>query len=141
MNKTQLREELFKKVFMKDFADMRNLDADEQKLDFQEKELELSNEEQNEIEENYNKIFSIKKEIDNIIESALKGYKLAQLNEVDRAILIVAVFELIGKQTPQKVVINEAVKLAKKYGDVKSYKFVNGVLSGVLNKLDEWKYY
>ena len=137
MNKSQLREELFKKVFMKDFADMRHLPMDEQKLDWQESELKLSAKEQGEIDESYNKIFSMKEEIDSVIESALKGYKLGQLNEVDRAILIVAVFELISKQNPQKVVINEAVRLAKKYGDVKSYKFVNGVLSGVLGKLDE----
>ena len=53
--------------------------------------------------------------------------------KVDLAILKVAVFEMLfsNEKTPSKVIINEAVELAKKYSTDKSYKFVNGVLASI----------
>ena len=49
----------------------------------------------------------------------------------DRATLRVAVFELISLRTPTKVIINEAIELAKKFGTENSAKFVNGILDAV----------
>lgn len=74
-------------------------------------------------------------EIENLISSHLKDYSVERLYRVDKAIIIVAVAELkfYGK-TPQKVVINEAVNLAKKYGTEKSYAFVNGILKTILEE-------
>ena len=65
----------------------------------------------------------------------VKGYDIDRIYKVDLAILVLAVFEIeFEKSTPQNVVINEAVELAKKYSTDKSYSFINGVLAKVINK-------
>ena len=71
--------------------------------------------------------------IDGLIENMANGWKVSRIARVDLAILRLAVFELnYGEKVPQSVVINEAVRLAKKYGAEKSGSFVNGVLGGVV---------
>ena len=68
-------------------------------------------------------------QINSLINSKLKGYTPERVYRIDRAILATAIAELFFyKQTPYKVVINEAVEMAKKYSTEKSYSFVNGVL-------------
>ncbi|MBR1925868.1 MAG: transcription antitermination factor NusB [Clostridia bacterium] len=67
-----------------------------------------------------------------ILEKNLKGYSFEKLYRSDRTILLIALYELNHTTTPQKVVINEAVEISKKYGIEKSPKFVNGVLSGAI---------
>lgn len=75
------------------------------------------------------------KKIDQIIAQAAPEWPIKQINRVDLAILRLAVFELIIEPSqPPKVVIDEAVELAKKYGSEKSPGFVNGVLGTVLNQ-------
>jgi transcription antitermination factor NusB len=70
--------------------------------------------------------------IDAIIRSHLRGWTLERLAAVDRAILRVALYELLyHEDVPPKVTIDEAVELAKVFGDDASPKFVNGVLSAV----------
>jgi len=62
-----------------------------------------------------------------------------RISKIDLAILEVAIFELIYSKLPYKVAINEAVELAKKYGDDSSKSFVNGILASIVKerKLDE----
>ncbi len=70
-------------------------------------------------------------EIDALIEPHLDR-KLAQLSPVERAVLMLASFELLRMpEIPYRVVINEAVELAKVYGGTDGYKYVNGVLDRV----------
>lgn len=76
-------------------------------------------------------------EISEFVNNSLKGYSLDKLHKADRNILLVAVYELKWTDTPPKVVVNEAVELAKKYGTDKSPAFINGVLSGILVKVNE----
>lgn len=72
-------------------------------------------------------------DINDIINSTLKGYTIDRLNKVDLAILVVAIVELkYIKENPKEVVVNEAVNLAKKYSTEKSPKFINGVLADVI---------
>ncbi len=72
-------------------------------------------------------------EIDQKIESMSNGWKIVRMGRVDLAILRLAVFELFyGENVPKSVVIDEAVRLAKKYGADKSSVFINGVLGGVV---------
>ena len=73
-------------------------------------------------------------EIINIISENLVGYTAERLFKVDFAILIYSVYELKHTDTPSKVVVNEAVELAKKFSDEKSPAFINGVLAKVINK-------
>jgi N utilization substance protein B len=71
-------------------------------------------------------------EIDERIEGMANGWRVERIARVDLAILRLAVYELFyDKAVPESVVINEAVRLAKKYGAEKSGAFVNGVLGGI----------
>ena len=72
------------------------------------------------------------KEIDAIIESRLKGWKVNRLAKVNLALLRLAVAEMCyGAPDMDSVVINEAVEIAKKYADEEDYQFVNGVLGNI----------
>ena len=88
------------------------------------------------IRENLSQIVKNIPEIDKIIGDAAPEWPVDQIAKIDKAILRVAVNELIFNQSaPPKVVINEAVEIAKIYGSENSSKFVNGVL-GTLYKKD-----
>ncbi|GAA6817319.1 transcription antitermination factor NusB [Staphylococcus sp. 18_1_E_LY] len=69
--------------------------------------------------------------LDDKIQPHLKEWTLDRLLKTDRIILRMATFELLNSETPQKVVINEAVELAKQFSDDDHYKFINGVLSNI----------
>lgn len=71
-------------------------------------------------------------EIDAIIQSFAPERPVKDINKVDLAILRLIVFESRQKQTPSKVLINEAVELAKEFGADNSPQFVNGVLGKVI---------
>ena len=69
--------------------------------------------------------------LDDKIQPHLKEWTLDRLLKPDRIILRMATFELLQSDTPKKVVINEAVELAKQFSDDDHYKFINGVLSNI----------
>ena len=76
------------------------------------------------------------KQIDNLIAQCATERQVGDLSSLDRSVLRMGILELIDfPNTPPKVVVNEAVELAKIYGSDNSYKFVNGVLGSVLQKL------
>lgn len=75
--------------------------------------------------------------LDRIIEEAAPNWPITQMPGVDKAILRIALFELLIDQlekTPVKAVINEAVELAKQFGSDNSSRFVNGVLGTVVSR-------
>ena len=77
-----------------------------------------------------------KKQIDSLIAECATEREVGDLSSLDRSVLRMGILELIDfPNTPPKVVVNEAVELAKIYGSDNSYKFVNGVLGAVLQKL------
>lgn len=69
--------------------------------------------------------------LDKTIEPKLKDWSINRLLKTDRIILRMATFELLHSETPQKVIINEAVELTKQFSDEGHYKFINGVLSNI----------
>ncbi|WP_400163898.1 transcription antitermination factor NusB [Brevibacillus sp. TJ4] len=72
-------------------------------------------------------------EIDNEIKKYLRGWQLERIANVDRAILRLAFFEIMFDQnTPDKVVMNEAIEIAKLFSDEQSHRYINGVLSSFL---------
>lgn len=75
--------------------------------------------------------------VDNIIVPAAPEWPIEQIARVDKAILRLGVYELmVKKEVPPKVVINEAVELAKAFGGPNSSKFVNGVLGTIYRGSD-----
>ena len=77
------------------------------------------------------------KTIDVSIKSAAPEWPLNNINRVDLAILRVATYELIHTDTPPKVIIDEAVEIAKTYGAENSSSFINGVLGTILATIDK----
>jgi len=81
-----------------------------------------------------NKIFESQTKLDKIIQEFAPERPLKDINKVDLAILRLIVFESMNKKTPKKVLINEAVELAKEFGSDGSPKLVNGVLGKLFEK-------
>lgn len=104
-------------------------------LDEMQKEWNLNEDDLNFLKELLDGVLTNKDELIKVLTQNLKDYKIEQLYASDKAVLLIALFELLHTQTPHKVVINEAVEISKKYGVEKSSKFVNGVLSGVVKNL------
>ncbi len=84
------------------------------------------------------KILKQAKKIDKKIEEAAPMWPAEKLNKIDLAILRLAVYELENTKTPPKVIIDEAVELAKEFGGENSPSFINGVL-GTIYKAHEEK--
>ena len=75
------------------------------------------------------------KEIEQQIEKVLVDWQFNRLPQIDRDILRIAVAEILFLNIPQKVAINEAVELAKCYSDEEGYRFINGVLRRVTDRM------
>ena len=70
--------------------------------------------------------------IDSLIKEYVKNWEIDRMAIIDRNILRIGCFELIFlEEVPPKVAINEAIELAKRFGDVDSPRFVNGILDKV----------
>ena len=75
-------------------------------------------------------------ELDPMIVEAAEHWRLERLNVLDRLILRLAIYELLHEpETPAKVVINEALELARTFSGDEAVRFVNGVLDAVRRKL------
>ena len=82
-----------------------------------------------------NGIKSNRKNIDKVINKYVKNWRQDRISLVDLNIMRIAVFEILFLlETPNKVALNEAVELAKKFGEKKSASFINGILDQILKK-------
>jgi N utilization substance protein B len=70
-------------------------------------------------------------ELDALIAAHARNWRLSRMSAVDRNILRAAAYELVHSETPTPVVIDEAIELARRFGDEPSPAFVNGVLDAV----------
>ncbi|MBC7532156.1 MAG: transcription antitermination factor NusB [Oligoflexus sp.] len=79
-------------------------------------------------------VFEKLTELNDAIDDNSENWNLSRMPVVDRCILRISTLELMQKTTPQKVIINEAIELAKKYSTENSASFVNGILDKMANK-------
>lgn len=115
--------------------------------DFSEEVLEtfLENFEHNSSQETYirdasQKIILNLKEIDGYIDENLTGWRIERLAKVDLSVLRIALYEMLYREDiPMEVSINEAIETVRKYSAEDSYKFVNGVLGGVVRSIEKNK--
>ena len=75
------------------------------------------------------------KEIDAELVEVTTNWRLERLGVIERCVLRLGAAELMRAETPPRVVIQEGVKLAERYGSVQSAKFVNGILDGLARRL------
>ena len=133
MNRTAIREKAFKLIYSLEIQKQDNLE-DQIALYFESENIE-NMEAKEYIEDAVLGIEENKKEIVGLIEKNLKSdWKIERISKIDLAILKLAIYEIKYKDLPFKVVINEAVELAKKYGEDSSKNFVNGILASIVNK-------
>jgi len=69
--------------------------------------------------------------LDELVRKHAENWRLERMAAIDRAILRLAIYELRAAETPPKVVINEAVELAKKFSSAEAAPFINGILDAV----------
>ena len=133
MNRTTMRELTFKLIYSLEIQ--RDIQLEEQIEIFIENNEITS---KNAIEYIKDAVFGIEKNkdtIEELIKQNLKvGWKIERVSKIDLSILKLAIYEIKYKEIPFKVVINEAVELAKKYGEDSSHKFVNGMLASIINE-------
>ena len=132
MNRSAMRELAFKLIYS---LEIQKTGSKEEQIEtfIESNEIEDKNA-KNYIEDVILGIQKNKEEIKEEIKKHLKvDWKIERISKMDLAILELAIYEMIYKKLPYKVVINEAVELAKKYGEDTSKKFVNGILASVVN--------
>ncbi len=76
-------------------------------------------------------------ELDAHLAKRTENWSLERMAATDRNVLRLGAYELLFTETPGRVVINEAVDLARRFGSAQSSQFVNGVLDGFLNRGDD----
>lgn len=132
MSRRELREHLFRMLFRKEFHQERELN---EQIDLYFDSIEEPREKDIEyLREKFNNIVKKVDELDQIIENASAGWKLNRMGKIDLTILRLATFELrFDEDIPTGVAINEAVELAKKFGEDQSASFVNGILAKIAN--------
>ena len=135
MSRIETREQAMQLLFQIGF---RNTPISEQIDIFKENHPELAEDPENEayfLDVVYGVINS-RGELDEKFVPFLKNWKLERLPQTDRIILEIAVYEILTvEEIPTSVSINEAVKLAKKYGTDNSSSYINGVLSNFVKSI------
>lgn len=136
MGRRELREHIFKLLFMYQFNEVQEM-PEQLQLYFEGLEVIREND-QDYIEEKYRHIIEKLPEVDGIIDEASKGWKISRMARVDVTILRLAAYEMkFDEDVPVKVAINEAVELAKQFGGDESSGFINGILGKIAESLDE----
>lgn len=130
MNRSKLREETFKLLYSLEFCK----DDIESIINSYIEENSIS--ETQDMDYMKNTINGILKEKENISklisDNLAEKWTIERISKIDLVILKLAIYELRNTDIPFKVVINEAVELAKTYGDDNSKIFVNGVLASIV---------
>ena len=128
MSRRELRAQIFKLLFRVEFNSMEEMP--EQAQLFFEEEDTAKEEDAAYVSEKYNKITEKLTKIDALLNEKAEGWDTTRMSKVDLTILRLAVYEIMyDESVPTGVAINEAVELAKKFGQDASSGFVNGILA------------
>ena len=128
MSRRELREQIFKLLFRVEFNSLEDMTEQEQ-LFFEDEEA-AQDKDADYISDKYHKIQQKLSEIDAQLNEKAEGWNTARMSKVDLTILRLAVYEInYDDSVPTGVAINEAVELAKKFGQDASAGFVNGILA------------
>lgn len=129
MGRRELREQIFKLLFRVEFNNKEDM-PEQEELFFQGEENTTDEKDEQYILAKYEDIASRLETIDDRINQAAKGWDTTRMGKVDLTLIRLAVYEIqYDDEIPTGVAINEAVELAKKYGQENSPAFVNGVLA------------
>ena len=129
MTRSALREQVFKLLFRIEFNSIEDM-KEQCGLFFDDSDVNLSDKDSAYIRDKYDRIMEHKEEIDAAIDEKAKGWTTERMSKVDLTIIRLGVYEILyDDDVPAGVAINEAVELAKRFGQDESYSFVNAVLA------------
>ena len=135
MNRSEIREVVLKFLYSLELQKMDKDEYEEQiQLFLEANEIEDKKVEKYIKDAAYGIDENREKIINQIKDELSEKWEIRRLSKMSLAILKLAVYEMIYAKVPYKVVINEAVELAKKYGDDSTPAFVNGILGSVVKK-------
>ena len=136
MNRTAIRELAFKLIYSLEIQKEINL---QEQIELFLENNEISDEKAKEyIEDIATGIEKHTEEIIPQIEKNLKSdWSIARISKINLSLLKLAIYEIQYKKIPYKVVINEVVELAKKYGEDNSKNFINGILASIVKELEQ----
>lgn len=136
MKRRELRERIFQLLFRVEFNGQEDMQEQVSLfVDDMKEDQEVRQEDEAYISGKYENVMEKLPQIDAMLEGASKGWKIGRMNKVDLTILRLAVYEMkFDEDIPEKVAINEAVELSKKFGGDDSPAFVNGVLAKLTEK-------
>ncbi len=135
MSRKKARDNAFKCVYQLEFMDKPNIDDI---LEYCYEENDNIEDEKKYIEKVVRGVYQNLEQIDKVILSKLKNWTITRIAKIDLAILRLAIFEIkFLTEIPVKVTANEAVELAKTYGNPGSKSFVNGVIAKVIEERQE----
>lgn len=133
MKRTEAREQAFRLLYSLQLMDEKNI---EEQLDIFIQENEINDKDG--IDYIKDIIIGTDKyntEIEKAISENIKSdWNINRISKIDLTLLKLGIYEIVYSKLPYKVVINEVVELAKKYGDDNSKSFVNGVLASIVKK-------
>ncbi len=133
MTRSEARDFAFKIIFSYPFHDEMSLKDYTEQCYLNLTDLKVTDNNKQYIEAITQKCFENVSDIDSIISNSLKNWKIERISRVNRALLRLAVTEIrYFDDIPEKVSINEAIELAKPYGDDESPSFINGVLANII---------
>lgn len=127
MGRRSARELVFKYLFEKDMN--KSVGFDREHYVKRDETKELNESQHKYILDTVEGVFSNLEEIDLFLKDNMETWNLERVGNVERALLRFAVYELKYTEMGTEIVVNEAVELAKKYGEEKSGEFINGVLA------------
>ena len=129
MSRREIREHLFRMLFHKELYNAEELE-EQIRFYFDNLEKAPTEEQMSQVTERFYAILDKLPEIDEMVDEVSKGWRLNRMGKVDLTILRIAIYEMkYDDEIPVGVAINEAVELAKKYGEDHSRSFVNGILA------------
>ena len=133
MTRREMREHTFRLLFLKEFYNEEDLGS-QVRLYLEEFE-DMPEEAKEELGTRVRQIYVRVEELDGQINDVAEGWKTRRMGKVDLTIIRLALYEILHDDAvPEKVAINEAVELAKKFGGDDSPSFINGVLGKLVRK-------
>lgn len=136
MNRRSLREQVFKLLFRVEF-NLKEEMEEQCRLFLEHEDVEMSEQDADYIIGKYTAIHEKLEEIDRMVNEKAKGWSTDRMGKVDLTIIRLAVYEMKYDETiPEGVAINEAVELAKLFGQDESAGFINGVLAKFVEKAE-----
>lgn len=134
MTRRKLREQIFKLLFRIEFNDISEMDK-QCRLFFTVNDDSPSEKDEEYIRNKYEAILDKLEDIDAAINDRTKGWTTDRMSKVDLTIIRLGVYEILyDDDVPEGVAVNEAVELAKSFGQEESYSFVNGVLKNFIGQ-------